>query len=78
MPVVYSIISILFAVADLFLAGYSLKKKGKTGRYLGFACIGAAVVDISYLVSILSESYFLVSLMSSIYLSVLTGCWSAS
>lgn len=66
-PVVYSIISILFAVADLFLAGYSLKKTGKTGRYLGFACIGAAVVDISYLVSILNDSYFLVSLMSSIY-----------
>lgn len=65
--IIYSILSLLLGILDIFLAVKSLKKRCKTGTFLGVACIGAAVVDFSYLASILSEDYFLVSFMSSIY-----------
>ena len=64
---IYIKISIVIALADVVLAVKSVLKKNAIGRYLGFACAGAAVVDISYLVSILNNDYFCVSVMSSIY-----------
>lgn len=64
---VYIAISILIAITDVYLGVQSLKKNRTTGRFLGFACIAAAVVDISYLISILDETYLLMSVMSSIY-----------
>ena len=63
----YIIISILIACADIILAVKSIQKNKTTGKFLGFACIGAAVVDISYLISILNASYLCMSVMSSIY-----------
>lgn len=63
----YTIISILIAVIDAILAIKSFQKKKPTGRFLGFACAGAAVVDISYLISILNNNYLCMSVMSSIY-----------
>ena len=66
-PALYRTISIIIALADIVLAWKSLNKKNNIGKYLGFACIGAAIVNISYLISIFRENYFLVSLMSSIY-----------
>ena len=63
----YIYISILIAVLDFILAGLSMRKNRTTGRYLGFACAGAAVVDLSYLVSILSDNYLCMSVMSSCY-----------
>ena len=63
----YIEISVLIAVADGILAIKSILKNRTTGRYLGFACAGAAVVDISYLISILNNDYRCVSVMSSIY-----------
>ena len=63
----YIIISILIALADGILAMKSFLKKTPAGRFLGFACVGAAVVDISYLISILSDNYLCMSVMSSIY-----------
>ena len=65
--IVYIIISVLIAVADTLLCVKSVQKNKTTGRYLGFACAGAAIVDISYLVSILSDNYLCMSMMSSIY-----------
>lgn len=44
-----------------------MQKNSTTGRYLGLTCIAAAVVDISYLLSILNDDYFRVSVTSSIY-----------
>ncbi|MGN0993608.1 MAG: diguanylate cyclase domain-containing protein [Butyricicoccus sp.] len=64
---VYIKISIAIALADGILAVKSIQKNKTTGRYLGFACIGAAVVDISYLISILNNDYLCVSVMSSVY-----------
>ena len=63
----YIEISILIALADGILAIKSILKNKTTGRYLSFACAGAAVVDISYLISILNNDYRCVSVMSSIY-----------
>lgn len=66
-PEIYSYISILIALLDIILAVLSIQKNKTTGRYLGFACAGAAVVDLSYLISILSDNYLCMSVMSSIY-----------
>ena len=63
----YTMISILIAVVDGFLAIKSFQKNKTTGRFLGYACAGAAVVDISYLVSILNDDYLCMSVMSSVY-----------
>lgn len=64
---IYIAISLLLAAVDISLAVKSLRKNCKIGTYLGGACIGAAVVDISYLASILLDDYFRASVMSSIY-----------
>ena len=63
----YIIISVMIAVIDIVLAVNSIQKNKTTGRFLGFACVGAAVVDVSYLISILNDSYLCMSVMSSIY-----------
>lgn len=63
----YIKISILIAVIDGILSVKSILKNRTTGMYLGFACASAAVVDISYLISILNSNYHCVSVMSSIY-----------
>ena len=67
----YKLLSILIAGADIFLAIKSLQKKTPAGQYLGAACLGAAVVDISYLISILNSGYLCMSIMSSIYFSTI-------
>ena len=64
---VYIFISILIALVDAGLAVKSFQKNKTTGRFLGYACAGAAVVDISYLISILNDEYLCMSVMSSIY-----------
>lgn len=63
----YIAISILIAIADILLSVKSIQKNKTTGRYLGYACAVAAIVDISYLISILNDSYLCMSIMSSIY-----------
>ena len=41
----YIKVSILIALVDAVLAMKSFQKNKTTGRFLGFACAGAAVVD---------------------------------
>ena len=67
----YIMISILIALVDAVLAIKSFQKNKTTGRFLGHACAGAAVVDISYLVSILNDDYLCMSVMSSIYFATI-------
>ena len=67
----YIMISILIALVDAVLAIKSFQKNKTTGRFLGHACTGAAVVDISYLVSILNDDYLCMSVMSSIYFATI-------
>ena len=59
--------SILIALIDIILAIKSTKKNRTTGRFLGYACAGAALVTVSYLISILIDDYLWMSVMSSIY-----------
>ena len=63
----YFIVSVLIALIDIVLFIKSIQKNNTTGKYLGYACAVAAVVDISYLISILNDSYMCMSVMSSIY-----------
>ena len=51
----YIIISVLIALADILLSIISIQKNKTTGRYLGFACAVAAVVDISLSLIHISE-----------------------
>ena len=64
---IYVFLSIIIAATDIILGMKSIKKNKTTGRFLGLACIGAAIVDVSYLISIISDSYMAMSVMSSIY-----------
>ena len=64
---VYIKVSILIALVDVVLALKSFQKNRTTGLFLGCACMGAAVVDISYLISILRDDYLCMSVMSSVY-----------
>lgn len=63
----YITVSIIIALLDAMLAIKSFRKNRNTGRFLGYACAGAAVVDVSYLISILNDDYLCMSIMSSIY-----------
>lgn len=63
----YIIASLVIAAIDVILASMSFKKGGVQGRALGSTCVGCALVDLSYLVSCLSDNYFVFSCMSSIY-----------
>lgn len=73
----FIVISFIIAAVDGFLARQALRREDKKGMYLGIACIWAIVVDISYLLSILTRDYFFTSLTSSIYFSsidIMTVC----
>ena len=61
------LISVFIAVMDVLIAVKSFEKKQKEGFYLGFASLLAAVVDISYLISILVENPMLYSCLTSVY-----------
>ena len=63
----YILLSILIALMDLYLGVLSNTEKPDDWALSGLACIGAAIVDLSYLISILSDSYLCMSVMSSIY-----------
>lgn len=63
----YIVISILIALTDIVLSVKSFRKNKTTGRFLGCACAGAALVYISYLISILNNNYLCMSIMSSFY-----------
>lgn len=63
----YTIASLVFAALDLLLARMSYLKKGILGKSLAATCVGCALVDLTYLVSIWSESAIVNACMSSLY-----------
>jgi len=63
----YTIASMVFAVADLFVAYLAYRRKGVLGLSLAATCVGGALVDISYLVTCWIDGYFVYSCMSSLY-----------
>ena len=60
-------ISICIAMMDFMLAGKSFSEKNKEGYYLGGACLLGALVDISYLLSILVDNHLVYACLTSIY-----------
>ena len=68
---IYGLVSVLIAIVDLYLAAKSFENESALGKYLGWSCIFAAVVDVSDLISIVSEHYLLMSIMSSIYFAAI-------
>ncbi len=71
--IVYLLVLIVIAVMDGVLGVKSIRKRTKTGQFLGCACIWATVIDLSYLCTILSTSYRFVSVMSSLYFMGIDG-----
>jgi len=63
----YTFASVIFAVADLFVAYLCFRRKGVLGWSLGATCVGGALVDLSYLVTCWIDNYFVFSCMSSLY-----------
>ena len=70
---IYIIVMIMFAIMDVVLCIKSINKNNIIGRLLGLVCIWATVIDISYLFSILSDTYMYVSIASSIYFIGIDG-----
>lgn len=63
----YILLSSVIAVIDLIIAWKSYKKGTQTGTYIAMTSLFAAVVDISYLISIFVYNYRVYSVLESIY-----------
>lgn len=63
----FTIVSLLIAGFDIMLALNAFRKHDGSGRALAMTCVFAAVVDLAYLASALSESEFIFACMSSLY-----------
>lgn len=64
---VYSFISVVLAAIDFYFGYKAFQKAEKIGRYLGMVAIAAGLVSLSYLVSIRTQEYHIVSIASSVY-----------
>ena len=69
----YCVISLVVAAIDVYMAVNAFGHKGPFGKYLGLVCIFAALVDITYLFSVINTDYFVSSLMSSLYFLCIDG-----
>ncbi len=65
--VVFTFLSLLLAIIDLLYGYQAFRKTEEIGRYLGMAAIAAAVVNVSYLLSLWAGSYRAMSVASSVY-----------
>lgn len=65
--VVYVCISLLVVYFDIFTAYKCLGLKRKSSNWLALTCIGAAMVQIAYLVSVFVSSYRAMSVFMSLY-----------
>ena len=61
------VISVLIAGMDFLIAKKSLEENKKEGYFLGCSCQLAAIVDISYLLSILVDNSLVYACLTSIY-----------
>ena len=60
-------ISVVVAIIDVIIALMAFSHRKRTGRSLGMVMLMAAGVDISYMISVMAGTYFLMSFCSSIY-----------
>ena len=65
--VVFTVFSLLLTAIDLYYCYKTFQKTEAFSRYLGLAALAAAVVTVSYLISIWSDTYRYVSVASSVY-----------
>ena len=64
---VYIYVSLILGAFDIVFAWICFRKNEKAAAYLGYTALAGAAVDITYLVSIMTEDYFTASIMSSAY-----------
>lgn len=70
-PTIYTAISLLMALIDLWYAWKSFRHPGPLGRTLGVCALTAASINMTYLVTVHSTSYQMVSVFSSIYFALI-------
>lgn len=63
----YVIVSLLLACVDIIICFRAFSHKDQLGKYIGLVSIFAAVVDISYMLSIYATDYFTASYCASVY-----------
>ncbi len=68
----YTVLAVVLSGVDLFFAQRGFRKNEKIGRTLGLSALFAALITLSYLVSIHVRSYRAFSVTSSIYFSCVT------
>ena len=66
---IFIALSVVMAVIDAVVAILALRQRDRDGVFLAFCMIFSAVVDLGYLNSVLADTYFGMSLSSSIYFS---------
>ncbi|MGN0981981.1 MAG: diguanylate cyclase domain-containing protein [Candidatus Limivicinus sp.] len=70
---IYIVIFTVIAAANLFVSRCCLAYRNQEGRMLGYVLRWAALVSLSYMLSILTPSQFLMSLSSSIHFASIDG-----
>ena len=65
----YIVVAVMLAAIDFFYGHKAFQKDEPFGRYLGISAFAAAVVTLSYMVSIQTRTQLIVSVSSSIYFS---------
>lgn len=63
----FSAVSILVIVIDFQFSYLSFQKPEETGKFLGLAALAAGIVTLSYVISVRTSSYQVLSISSSIY-----------
>lgn len=63
----YVFLSVMIAAFDIIIAVLSFLKKNRKGILLGSATVFAAIADSTYLVSVMTDDYFINSLFTSFY-----------
>lgn len=64
----------LFCLVDVVIAVKAFRRGGETGNALGTACLGAVVVNVSYLLSLFTRDHLTYSVLSSFYFSGIDFC----
>ena len=70
---IYIVMFTAFAAANLFVSTRCLVYKNREGRMLGYALWWAALVSLSYMISILTTDESTMSVSNSVYFASIDG-----
>lgn len=70
---IYIVMFTAFAAANLFVSTRCLVYKNREGRMLGYALWWAALVSLSYMISILTTDENTMSVSNSVYFASIDG-----